>query len=240
MRHTMLTYCALHCFQSPPPPLLLLLQSIYLVYVATVVVYESMLARKQKRARLNISSDEKQKILRHDTQKQRGAVSAGETRPLLADSAAQRSTSPAFVTHAADMFDADPRTAARQVTSGTPGPMTPKRDSKVDTSNWMETQAYRPGTFRATLGKLDPLNNAEEAWGTKPIYVKLANILQVPVRLLLQLTVPVVYNEDHSYAWDRGLHCIMMLLASEHPPHTHTHTYTHTLSLQHESTMRVV
>jgi hypothetical protein len=57
------------------------------------------------------------------------------------------------------------------------------------------------------------LDTNDSPWEGKAPYTKVANVMQAPIRLLLQLINPVVYHGDHGYAWDRNLHVLLLLLA---------------------------
>jgi len=73
---------------------------------------------------------------------------------------------------------------------------------------------HSSGSWADTAARLDILDTHEGAqWLEKAWYTKCVVVLQIPMRLLLSLSAPVVFHEDANIAWDRRLHVIIAFCA---------------------------
>lgn len=70
-------------------------------------------------------------------------------------------------------------------------------------SPWALRRRGTPGEWIRTMSMLDLLRDEESKWSEKSFVAKCVLILQLPVRLLLSITAPVVYAGEPERAWDR-------------------------------------
>lgn len=71
-----------------------------------------------------------------------------------------------------------------------------------------------PGSWACTLSRMDIWDSHEGApWSRKSTAAKILVVLQIPMRIVLSLSTPVVFHEDLTLAWDKRLHVMMSFLA---------------------------
>eukprot|EP00039_Didymoeca_costata_P010684 m.144541 g.144541 ORF g.144541 m.144541 type:complete len:619 (+) comp14924_c0_seq4:237-2093(+) len=171
---------------------------LYFVYVCVVAMMERVMMKRKLRVN---ESDDDDFIPVEDT---------SEKTPLLAstsESVIETTKSiAAFVTHPAQLYDGpDPRTLSRTLS----------RIERSESVSALNKDADTPerGTWAYTFSRLDIFDTEGSLWHTKPLYVKIAVILQIPGRMIMLLTTPVVYHEDRAKSWDKNLHVIIALLS---------------------------
>lgn len=71
-----------------------------------------------------------------------------------------------------------------------------------------------PGSWACTFNRMDIWDSHEGApWSRKSTVAKIIVMVQIPMRIVLSLSTPVVFHEDLTLAWDKRLHVMMSFLA---------------------------
>eukprot|EP00039_Didymoeca_costata_P001438 m.52517 g.52517 ORF g.52517 m.52517 type:complete len:631 (-) comp10798_c0_seq1:2310-4202(-) len=81
---------------------------------------------------------------------------------------------------------------------------------------WGGAPTVKPahGSIRYTLSRVDPLAFEEEPWAERSFVGKVATVLQLPCRVILYFTCPVVYPEEPGRSWDRNLYIFLFILSA--------------------------
>merc|ERR1712216_312582 len=74
----------------------------------------------------------------------------------------------------------------------------------------LEHANVRPGSWAHTFSRMDIWDTHEGLpWKRKSTLAKIVVVLQMPLRIVLSLSTPVVFYEDLTLAWDKRLHMLM-------------------------------
>lgn len=86
-----------------------------------------------------------------------------------------------------------------------------------------ENEPRNRGTWRRTLSMIDLLQSATSSWQSKGLLFKVVVILQLPMRLILSIVVPVAYDgEEYDHQWDQV--CALLIPRAVPVPFYHTDT----------------